>query len=110
MNDIDKKILNYLTEKDWVSESAIINETFNGFGISKEQYIERLKVLQGKDLIRYERPYGNGAFIRITEDGRKNLKPFFKRTLNYLKSHILEILTLLITATSLILGIWKILD
>ncbi|HAE36766.1 TPA: hypothetical protein DCX66_03635 [Candidatus Nomurabacteria bacterium] len=110
MDDIDRKILNYLTEKDWASESAVINETFNGFGISKEQYIERLKVLQGKDLVRYERPYRNGAFVRITEEGRKKLKPFLNRTLNYFKSHILEILTLLITATSLVLGIWKILD
>ena len=34
MSKTDKKILKYLTEKDKVSESGEINETFRNFGIN----------------------------------------------------------------------------
>jgi hypothetical protein len=68
-----------------------------------------LQALQRKDLIRYERPFGNGAFVYITEKGRDFLKPFGKKLISYIKSHILQILTLLIAATSLAIAIWKLL-
>lgn len=105
MDEIDKKILTYLTEKDIASEAAVINETFKGFEISKEEYVHRLQALQKRDFVRYQRPYGNDAFVQITEKGRYALKSFLKKVLEYLAGHILEILTLIITAVSLILAI-----
>lgn len=95
MNDINRKILSYLTEKDKASEVVVINETFNDFGISKEEYTKRLKELQTKDFIRYERPFGNDAFIYATESGRSAVKPLSRRIKEYVSSHFLEILILL---------------
>ncbi len=106
MDGKDRKILLYLTEKNVASEAAVINETFKGLELSKEEYVKRLQLLQGKDFIRYERPFGNGAFVYITEKGRRSLKPFLIKTKEYLASNILEILTLLITATSLVLYLY----
>lgn len=92
MDNTDKKILEYLTEKDVASEAAVINETFKGFDISKEEYVQRLKTLQTKGFVRYERPFGNGAFVYITEDGRHAVKTFPRKVQEYLTKHFLEIL------------------
>lgn len=97
MNKTDKKILEYLTEKDKVSESGVINETFRNFDITKEKYRSQLRVLQNKDLIRYEQPLGNSPFVYITENGRYKIKPLFQKALEYMRSHFVEILILLLT-------------
>lgn len=97
MNSIDKKILVYLSEKDVASESAVINETFKDFNLSKKEYIDRLTALQKKDYIRYERPFGNGAFIKITEKGRTSIKSFLVR--------FNENLTLIVAILSIFFGI-----
>ncbi len=105
MDQIDHKILSYLTEKDKASEAAVINETFKGFGIEKEAYVKRLEKLQQKDYIRYERPFGSGAFIYITEKGRYALKPFCKKIREYAAKHFLEILVLIVAVLTFILTI-----
>lgn len=102
MDNTNKEILEYLTEKDVASEAAVINETFKGLDISKEEYVHRLKALQIKGFIRYERPFGNGAFIYITEEGRQAIKPFAHKTQEYITKHFLEIL-IFITA---VLTLW----
>ncbi len=101
MDGTDKKILKYLTEKNKASEGAVINETFQELGVSKEEYIDRLKILQIKDFIRYERPFGNGAFIYITENGRYALEPFPYKVWGYITHHFLEILIFLATVLTL---------
>lgn len=107
MDNTDKKILTYLSEKDWASEAAAINETFKGFDISKEEYVNRLQVLQKKDFVHYQRPFGSGAFVRITGNGRGALKPLGKRVVRYLVTHILEILTLSVAAATLYMALWE---
>lgn len=101
MDNTDKKILKYLTEKDKASEGTTINETFQELGVSKEEYANRLKTLQTEDFIRYERPFGNGAFIYITENGRYALQPFSNKVWWYITHHFLEILILLATILTL---------
>lgn len=103
---IDRDILLYLSEKNWAGESSVINETYRDFNVSKEEYINNLKVLQKKDFIRYERPFGqSGAFVSITEEGRRALVVWYKRMTRYVLEHILEILTLIVTVISLMLAI-----
>lgn len=99
--NIDKKILKYLAEKDKASESTVIDETFKDFSLTREEYAEHLKSLQNRDLLRYERPFGSGASLYITEKGRFLIKPFSQKITQYVEGHLLEILTLLITALTL---------
>lgn len=106
MDNTDRQILTYLSEKDWASEAAVINETFKGLDISKEEYVNRLQALQRKDLVHYQRPFGSGAFVRITDNGREALKSFSKRIASYLVAHVLEILTLSVAAVSLYIALW----
>ncbi len=105
MNKTDKKILEYLTEKDKVLESSAINETFGNFNITKEEYRSRLRALQNKDFIRYEQPLGNSSFIYITENGRYKIKPILQKTSEYIKNHFIEILIFLLTFLTLFITI-----
>lgn len=109
MDSTNKKILGYLTEKDKASESAAINETFKALGVSKEEYSRRLRSLQAKGYIRYEHPFGNGAFIYITENGRFAMRPFLQRTREYLTGHFLEIIILIIGIITVWIG-WQTLN
>ncbi len=101
MDNTNRKILEYLTEKDKAAETAVINETYQDFGISKEEYIGRLKTLQTKEFIRYERPFGNGAFVYITETGRSAIKPLLQTIREYTANHFLEILIFLTAVLTL---------
>lgn len=103
---IDKKILSYLSEKDWASEAAVINETFKGFDISKEEYVNRLERLSQKDLLQYNRLFGSGAFIRITQKGRDRLKPVYQKILQYLATNWVVLATLLVTIATLLFTVW----
>lgn len=97
----DKKILSYLSEKDWASESAVINETFKGLGISKEEYVNRLGKLYKRDLLQYNRPFGSGAFVRITEKGRESLKTTSRKVTTYFVENWIVLTTLIITIATL---------
>jgi hypothetical protein len=105
MDKKDRKILTYLTEKETVARSAVINETFSGFGLTKEEYMGRLENLQKRDFIHQIRPVGDQPFIRITEHGRNALKPLLKKEVEFLERHILEILTLIVATVTLVLTI-----
>lgn len=102
----DKKILSYLSAKDWSAEHAVVNETFKDLEISKEEYVTRLQKLSKRDFLEYNRPFGSGPFIRITDKGKSHLESRSERILKYLLKNWIVLATLIVAIATLMFSVW----
>lgn len=92
MDEIDRKILDYLSSKEVIAWGAMAHET----GITGEiieQHLSKDSPLIEKDYVRIIWPAGNPKFATITERGRRALWPIRKHAVRFLAENWLIIVT-----------------
>ena len=106
MNDLDRKILEYLCSKDKVAIGAMAHQ----LSITGESIAERLSgdfPLIKKDYLRIEWPVDNARYVYITEKGRKALWTKRKRAKTFLAENWINLIAAVSALVAALVAVFR---
>lgn len=98
MDKVDRKILEYLKNRDWIALGAILEEC-------SEATESRLHSLHQKGYLDFNKYVGSGNtdFFRPNEKGTRALLPFCTNAINYISQNLLAIIALILSVIALLI-------
>ncbi len=104
MNEIDRKILIFLSTRETVAIESVAR--VGEIPLDKvEQHLRPESYLRTKDLVLYLEPIGTQTFLRITDKGRAALWGYNKRILNFFVENWLTIIATIAALIAAVTGI-----
>lgn len=102
MKTEDRKVLEYLKNRDWIALGAILSEC-------SDATEERLLKLHKKGYLEFKKYVGNGNtdFFRPTEKGGRALLPFRTNAVNYLSQNLIALIAIVLSIVSILITLIK---